>query len=103
MMQTEIQWLCSVLLECKLPKDVKDKFIARIGEVEKALSESRPQASRPIQPLIMPASTRTPPPDFDVNVPPPMPQVRNQAAEVDKSTGRVMVNNGDGTRGPRKF
>ena len=102
---TEIQWLCSLLLECKLPKDVKDRFIARIGEVEKNLANQPQMASRPIQPLIMPPSSRMPDPAQDLNQSPPVarPQIRSQPIEIDKSTGRAMVNNGDGTRGPRKF
>jgi hypothetical protein len=35
---TEIQWLCDLLLNCKLPKKAKERFIARIGEVESKLS-----------------------------------------------------------------
>jgi hypothetical protein len=36
---TEIQWLVDVMLHHKLPGPVKDKFIARIGEVETLLNQ----------------------------------------------------------------
>ena len=43
---TEIQWLCDMLLNFKMPKEAKERFIARIGEVEANIS--KPQAIRPM-------------------------------------------------------
>lgn len=40
---TEIQWLCDILLNFKMSKEVKDRFIARIGEVEAKLAPKSPQ------------------------------------------------------------
>lgn len=40
---TEIKWLIEMLMNNKLSPQVKDKFIARIGEVEEYLSQVRPQ------------------------------------------------------------
>lgn len=39
---TEIQWLVDIMLNNKLSEPVKQKFIARIGEVEAKLTPSRP-------------------------------------------------------------
>lgn len=48
---TEIQWLVQLMLDHKLPGPVKEKFIARIGEVEAALStKPRPMITQPNSP-----------------------------------------------------
>lgn len=102
-MRTEIQFLIDVILNHKLPSQVKDVLIARIGEVEASL-QSRPIA-RPLLPVSAPlqapstqrildemalegGSVITPPPQTRMVVP----------TEIITSKG-----NGTSTRGPRKF
>lgn len=95
---TELSFLLELLLNHKLPKKTKDAVAERIKVVENGIIP-QPTAIR-AAPLI---SSRMPPPD---PIPPqafvpngiPLPK-----AEIDKETGRAVVQTGNGTRGPRKF
>lgn len=93
---TEIQWLCDVLLNFKLPGPVKDKFIARIGEVESKLSPTNY-----VRPVVSP--TQAPSTQRLLEDPLPVIRAPTPPAPIDKETGRAMVSTGNGTKGPRKF
>jgi len=45
---TEIKWLIEMLMNNKLSPSVKDKFIARIGEVEESLSRFQQPYPKPL-------------------------------------------------------
>jgi hypothetical protein len=106
---TEIQWLCDVLLNFKLPSPVKDRFIARIGEVEAGLSRPTIMApqitmqNRPIIPQMQAASTQKILDEIEMGPMNPMLTAKHVPEKIDKETGRPMVSTGKGTAGPRKF
>lgn len=91
---TEIQFLINLLLEHKLPESVKQKFIARIGEVESQMSKPVMNA-RLITPMAQAPSTQRILDDMSEGIiPPPQATKRIVGGEV---------NTGNGTKGPRKF
>lgn len=109
-MQSEIQWLVEMMMSHKLPVPVKDRFIARIGEVEKNLTSApRTVSNNPPQGMFSYTTTTTP-----VQAPStqrlldehplvvPM-RAPTPPAAIDKETGRAIVSTGNGTKGPRKF
>lgn len=97
---TEIQWLCDVLVTCKMSSSLKDRFIARIGEVT-----STPQPVILNRPNVLQQAPSTQrildemnsSPAIPMRAPTPLPE------RIDKETGRAMVATGKGTSGPRKF
>lgn len=85
---TELQWLIKMLTQHKMPGALKDLFIERIGEVETNLS------SRPI-----PKGPAAQAPSMQALIdhqPPVMPVMSKRIIGGD-------VDNGDGTKGKRKF
>lgn len=107
---TEIQWLVEIMLNHKLPAPVKDRFIARIGEVESNLSKQSIPVRAPIIHPGMPiqaASTQRildEMKEINVQIPINRPLVSAPKPDaIDKETGRAMVATGKGTFGPRKF
>jgi hypothetical protein len=102
---TEIQWLCDILLNHKLAGPVKDRFIARIGEVEAKLNMPTNHASvKPSfngsfsQPVQSPSTQKI---LDEIEMGPPQPAAQPRMIipqEVITSKG-----NGTNTRGPRKF
>lgn len=57
---TEIQWLVDIMLNNKLSEPVKQKFIARIGEVEAKLTPAKPSVYQgPIHPTAQSQSPST--------------------------------------------
>lgn len=100
---TEIQWLCDILLNHKLAASVKDRIIARIGEVEANLSIRpmvQPMRAPPIMPGAQAASTQRLLEQHELHTPP---LIKAPGGPIDKETGTVVVATGNGTRGPRKF
>ena len=116
---TEIQWLVDIMLNHKLPGPVKDKFIARIGEVESQLSILGSSNGRTssfglenVGSIPTPRSTAQAPSTqrildemkLETPVITPRPIVSAPKPDaIDKETGRAMVATGKGTFGPRKF
>lgn len=98
---TEIQWLCDILLNYKMPKEVKDKFISRIGEVEAQLSKPQIMVPRPNSigvPIQAPSTQRLM--DEQPFIPP---VIKPSPSEIDRETGKPMISTGNGTKGPRKW
>lgn len=112
---TEIQWLVDVMLNHKLPEPVKQKFIARIGEVEATLiprsSNGRTSSfglenggSNPSRGTIQAPSTQK---ILDEMAQHPQAVIETQAPVLPPvSRKRVVggeVETGNGTKGPRKW
>ncbi len=92
---TEIQFLISLMLEHKLPEPVKQKLIARIGEVEALLSRPGHMSAVTPRTIIQAPSTQAILDQDTVHTPPPPP-----------ATKRIVggeVSTGNGTKGPRKW
>lgn len=114
---TEIQFLIDIMLNHKLPKPVQEKFIARIGDVEKLLSQMAPPRPQPVMhnPYFTPnpynpvtsqaPSTQRILDGISQEVPYNAPAAKPipVPAVIDKETGRAIVSTGNGTKGPRKF
>ena len=124
---TEIQWLVDLMLNHKLPEPVKQKFIARIGEVEASLARTQPtqaMLNQALQPIIRPSPMAQSPSTQKIldgmaqensiqSTPMPLnlgtvntPLIRAPTpppAKIDKETGRPTVATGKGSFGPRKF
>lgn len=102
---TEIQFLISLMLEHKLPEAVKQKLIARIGEVEALLQ--RPGYMSAVTPALIKTSPYAQAPSMQKildqeplvsPVAPYVPPRQVTPTEVVTSKG-----NGGFTKGPRKF
>jgi len=94
---TEIQFLLDLILTEKLSKSAKEKCLSRIGEVEQNLSRQPPrppiiQAQAPSTQMLIERQTA-----------PIQGPIIAAPGKMDRETGTVMVNNGDGTYGKRKF
>lgn len=85
---SELQWLIYMLTKQKLQPKLKDMFISRIGEVESRLST--PQA-RPV-PMMQAPSTQKLLNEIELGTP-----------VIPKRIIGGDVDNGDGTKGKRKF
>jgi hypothetical protein len=81
---TEIQFILDLVMNHKLPVAVKEKLLARIGEVEQRFS---------VQPILAPTRVVT----STINSPAPI------AIPPEQRMSSVMVDTGVGTKGPRKF
>lgn len=109
---TEIAWLVKFMMAHKLPNLAKDEIIARIGEVESTMQVNKsvtPTISRtPITQnpgaIIQSPSTQRILDEMALEAP-VIPAARPipVPAQMDKETGRAMVQTGKGTFGPRKF
>jgi hypothetical protein len=113
---TEIQFLIELMLNHKLPAPIKDKLIARIGEVEQALTSSpyvanlgnKPNGSVVHVPLVGTISSNGITP---TQAPSTQKILDQQAMETPAAPPRIVVpqeittfkGNGTSTRGPRKF
>lgn len=90
---TEIQWLVEIMLHHKLPSQVRELFIARIGEVEARLinEKPRPIINVPMLPTQAPSTQRL----LEDHVAP----IRNPIPT------EIVTSQGNGTmiKGPRKF
>lgn len=104
---TEIQWLCEILTTSKLPPKIRDRFIARIGEITSQGPSASPQVwtQPPIQKGTVQQSPSTLAAMARQEAMPQAPIVPRLPipSEIDKETGRAMVQTGNGTKGPRKF
>lgn len=103
---TEIQWLCDILLNHRLPSTLKDRFVARIGEVEASLTKGTPLI--PLRPEINFKTAQAPSTQRLLDqqagaAEVPVAKVTPVPSVIDKETGRAMVATGKGTAGPRKF
>jgi hypothetical protein len=110
---SEIQWLVDMMLHCKLSADVREKFLARIGEVEGKLNRTQPMINTASSfPSVMPQ------PSFGMQAPstqrlleqqplaaPMMPPIApiKLPGVIDKETGSIVIDTGKGTKGLRKF
>lgn len=110
---TEIQWLVDLMLNHKLPGPVKDRFIARIGEVEAQLTPRSSNGRTSSFGLenggsIPSRGTNVQSPSTqkildEIEMQTPVRAAVNIPSKIDKETGRPMVDTGKGTSGPRKF
>ena len=89
---SEIQFLVSLMLENKLPNNLRGKILARIGEVESQLSR---QQAPIVKPLIHAPSVRQPVSDVEVG---PAPMAKPVGGEV-----IMQSSSGTSLKGPRKW
>jgi len=98
---TEIQFLLEIVLHCKSLKQVKEKCLTRIGEVEAMLVKPPAQMPRPM----LPQSAQAPSTQrlMEEHVTPSRVTTPPLPGKIDRETGSVMVPTGEGTYGKRKF
>lgn len=100
---TEIQWLVDVMLNHKLSESVKQKFIARIGEVEANLI---PRSSNGRTVGFGPTNGGSIPSLGTTQAPSTIAALERQEQPIPPVAQRIVggeVNTGNGTKGPRKF
>lgn len=101
---TEIQWLVDIMMNFKLPSPVKDRFIARIGEVEALLSRPGIRTTTPVsiqQNVQAPSTQRI----LDDMLSPTVQQHQATVINRNITPSEVITSKGNGTstKGPRKW
>ena len=103
---SEIAWLVKLMTSYKLPDEVREFCIARIGEVEEKMS-SRPSQSQISHSRSLSQGEQSPSTLAKMaehaQTHPVTPLPPSAAIAIQRSITPVEVNTGNGTRGPRKF